>query len=88
MRSPNLHLSTVRTWETLTTLCSGRPASPGTRSTLPGSPARRRFDVRAHVTTVRIPLLLNRLFWTTTKGRGYPGEEPSGSPTSTQKTSP
>lgn len=52
-----------------------------------GVPGRRRFVVKAQVTTVLMRLLLNALFWITTNGRVEPGEESTAS-MSAQNTSP
>src|SRR2546425_653285 len=46
----------VRSWETLTTLARGSPASPCRRRTLPGMAPSRRFDVTAATTVVEMVL--------------------------------
>src|SRR5262249_44812121 len=66
--SLNWDLSTVKIWDTLTTLCLGRLASPGSSRTFPGAVARLRLEVSAQTTTVLIRLRLKTLFWMTTCG--------------------
>ena len=55
-------LSTVKTWETLTTLFLGKFASPWSSRTLPGASPRFRLEVIAQTTTVPIRLRLKRSF--------------------------
>ena len=68
VNSTSSALSTVRIWDTFTTLALGRLASPFLRSTLPGAFALLRFEVIRHTTLVRIALRLKISFWTTTQG--------------------
>jgi hypothetical protein len=58
MCSPSCALSTVDTFDTSTTLCLDKFASPVLSSTLPGSFARFKFDVKAQTTTVLTRLWL------------------------------
>ena len=62
INSPNCDLSTVKIWETKTTLCLGKFASPFSRSTFPGVLARFILEVSAHTITVLILLALKTLF--------------------------
>lgn len=59
MYSPNCFLYTADTFETSTTLCLGKPASPASSSTLPGDFARRILVVSAQTITVWMRLRLN-----------------------------
>jgi hypothetical protein len=87
-RSPSRFRSTVRIWETLTTLGRGSPASPPRSRTFPGMAPSRRLEVTATTTVVEIALRLKRSCWTTTAGRRPAGAEPSGAPKCNQYTSP
>jgi hypothetical protein len=84
IRSPRRLLSTDEICDTTTTLRSGRFPSPTSSRTLPGSPARCRFDVRAHTTTVVIREPLNTSSCTTTwwmgVARGGPTRVVRGDP--------
>jgi hypothetical protein len=68
MRAPSRALGIDDTCDTTTTLCVGKSPSPGASSTLPGSPARCRFDVRAQTITVVTRAWLKTSSWTTTWG--------------------
>lgn len=61
-------LSSMKAYETLTTLCSRKLASPGTSNMFPGASAWRRLEVSEQTTTVFILLALNTLFCTTIAG--------------------
>lgn len=62
-------LLSVDTCDALTTLGRGRFASPALSSTFQRAEARRRLEVTAHTTTVRIALALTTSLETTTTGR-------------------
>ena len=67
--------------------CEG-PPRPASSRTFPGSPARCKFDVSAHTTTVATREWLKTSSRTTTWGWGWPGTGPRGSSGPTQNTSP
>jgi hypothetical protein len=80
--------STVRTWETFTTLSRSRPVVRARKRTLPGDAASSRLLVIAATITVWIRLMLKASDWITNTGRRQPGPEPKGTGTSAHQTSP